>query len=226
MPRKRPVSSTRPAHHPALADYFVALRNREGWSQLQAADIASRQRLSVSINQLRGLETGTTKEPEADLLLAISRLYGVAYEDVVAQVLAANVARLKEIYPIDASCAATPPIETGQKSAQQIPHLTGSAQDATGPTTAKDLPQSKSDAVPLDGDHRSVSEAASFAAHALAALEKAREAYLAAAVDTRALAKTLGQYIARIAPSKARKRAAAPRRGQPRESGGAARHRR
>lgn len=77
----------RPVHHTKLATYFVTLREAKGWNQSQAADVAARRHLKVTYQALRGLEDGTTKNPEPDLLRAVAVLYGKTYREVALEVI-------------------------------------------------------------------------------------------------------------------------------------------
>ena len=75
---------TRPVFLPKLGEYFRILRDDRGWNQLQAVDIARRRHITVSYNTLRWIEDGKIKNPEPEALKALSALYDVGYEEVVA----------------------------------------------------------------------------------------------------------------------------------------------
>ena len=75
----------RPVFLPELGEYLRTLREEHGWNQLQAVDIARRRRITLSYNTLRWIEDGKIKNPEPGTLKALSALYGVAYEGVVAK---------------------------------------------------------------------------------------------------------------------------------------------
>ena len=74
----------RPIFLPRLGEYLRTLREDHGWNQLQAVDIARRRRISVSYNTLRWIEDGKIRSPEPATLKALSALYSVSYEELVA----------------------------------------------------------------------------------------------------------------------------------------------
>ena len=76
---------TRPVFLPELGEYLRTLREEHGWNQLHAVDIARRRRITLSYNTLRWIEDGKIKNPEPGTLKALSALYGVTYEEVVAK---------------------------------------------------------------------------------------------------------------------------------------------
>jgi transcriptional regulator with XRE-family HTH domain len=63
--------------------YLVSLREALRWKQAQAADIAKRRGIAVTYQALRGLEEGTTKSPDPELLRAIAALYELPYPELV-----------------------------------------------------------------------------------------------------------------------------------------------
>lgn len=80
----------RPIHSKALGEYFVSLRKRKDWTQRQAHEVAGRRDLPITYQALRGLEDGTTKNPDPGLLRAIATLYETSYEEVACTVVAAR----------------------------------------------------------------------------------------------------------------------------------------
>ena len=81
MPRQRPV-----VHNRELGDYFRDFRRNRGWSLSRAVLVAKQRRLPVTRGALRWLEGGLTKNPEPELLRALSVLYGEPYENIVQEV--------------------------------------------------------------------------------------------------------------------------------------------
>jgi len=76
----------RPVFHPELGAFFEELREKRGWTQSQAADLAQRRDLHVLTRQvLLRLEDGKTKNPEPEVLRAVAVLYEVPYDDLVAK---------------------------------------------------------------------------------------------------------------------------------------------
>lgn len=76
----------RPIFHPEIGAFFVSLRERKGWKQSQAEDIAARKKLTVLTHQvLWRLEQGKVKNIEPEVLRAIAKLYQTPYEDLVAR---------------------------------------------------------------------------------------------------------------------------------------------
>lgn len=73
---------------PQFGAFLVSLRDARGWNQSEAAHRATRQRLAVSYQALRGLEEGKTKNPEPALLRGIAALYKVPYEELVRRFIA------------------------------------------------------------------------------------------------------------------------------------------
>ena len=69
-----------------LGQYFRGLRENQGWSLRQAVRIAEERRLPVTLGALRWLEGGFTKNPEAELIQALAKLYGESYGTVVQEV--------------------------------------------------------------------------------------------------------------------------------------------
>jgi len=81
VPRQPPV-----VHNRGLGEYFRELRRNLGWSLSRAVLIAEQRRLPVSRGALRWLEGGLTKNPEPELLRALSSLYGEPYGNIVQEV--------------------------------------------------------------------------------------------------------------------------------------------
>jgi len=78
--------ASRPVFHEDLGLFFRDLREARGWSQRQAATIAKNRRITgVSYQVLQRLEAGRTKNPEPELLRALSKLYEVPYETLVGR---------------------------------------------------------------------------------------------------------------------------------------------
>lgn len=72
--------------HPELATFFTKLREARGIGFRQAVALAARRGLSALTHQtLRGLEKGTTKNPEPEVLQALARLYAIPYEEVLTR---------------------------------------------------------------------------------------------------------------------------------------------
>ena len=81
MPRQLPVF-----YEGKLGQYFRDLRENRGWSLRQAVLIAEQRKLPVSLGALRWLEGGLTKNPEPEVLRALSALYGEPYGNIVQEV--------------------------------------------------------------------------------------------------------------------------------------------
>ena len=81
MPRQLPVF-----YAGKLGQYFRDLRESHGWGLRQAVLIAEHRRLPVRLGALRWLEGGLTKNPEPELLRALSVLYGEPYGNIVQEV--------------------------------------------------------------------------------------------------------------------------------------------
>ena len=81
MPRQLPVF-----YEGKLGQYFRDLRESHGWSLRQAVLIAEQRRLPVKLGALRWLEGGLTKNPEPELLQALSSLYGEPYRNIIQEV--------------------------------------------------------------------------------------------------------------------------------------------
>ena len=76
----------RPTFHAGLGEYFISLRQRLGWGQRQAAQLAERRGIVLLTRQVMlRLEQGKTKNPEPTVLRAVAELYGVTYEELVAR---------------------------------------------------------------------------------------------------------------------------------------------
>ena len=81
MPRQLPVF-----YEGKLGQYFRDLREGHGWSLRQAVLIAEQRGLPVGLGALRWLEAGLTKNPEPELLRALSSLYGEPYANIIQEV--------------------------------------------------------------------------------------------------------------------------------------------
>lgn len=99
MPRQLPIF-----YEGKLGSYFRDLRERHGWSLRQAVLIAKQRRLPVSLGALRWLEGGLTKNPEPELLRALSSLYGEPYRNIIQEV-ARQVFRIepRELLGVDSA---------------------------------------------------------------------------------------------------------------------------
>ena len=89
MPRQLPVF-----YKGKLGRYFRDLRENHGWSLRRAVLIAEQRRLPVTLGAVRWLEAGLTKNPEPELLRALSRLYGEPYRNIIQEVA-------KQVFLID-----------------------------------------------------------------------------------------------------------------------------
>ena len=81
MPRELPIF-----YEGRLGQYFRDLRENRGWSLRQAVLIAEQRKLPVTLGALRWLEGGLTKNPERELLRALSVLYGEPFGKIVQEV--------------------------------------------------------------------------------------------------------------------------------------------
>ena len=81
VPRQPPV-----VHNRRLGEYFRNLRRNLGWNLSRAVLIAEQRKLPVSRGALRWLEGGLTKNPEPELLRALSSLYDEPYGNMVQEV--------------------------------------------------------------------------------------------------------------------------------------------
>lgn len=78
----------RPVFYPELGKYFRQLREARAIGQRQAASFVTRRGLAdFSSSAITWLESGRTKNPSPDLLRALSKLYDVPYEEMVAKVV-------------------------------------------------------------------------------------------------------------------------------------------
>ncbi len=89
MPRQLPVF-----YKGKLGRYFRDLRENHGWSLRRAVLIAEQRRLPVRLGAVRWLEAGLTKNPEPELLRALSKLYGEPYRNIIQEVA-------KQVFLID-----------------------------------------------------------------------------------------------------------------------------
>ena len=89
MPRQLPVF-----YKGKLGLYFRDLRENHGWSLRRAVLIAEQRRLPVRLGALRWLEAGLTKNPEPELLQALSKLYDEPYRNIIQEVA-------KQVFLID-----------------------------------------------------------------------------------------------------------------------------
>ena len=93
--------TVRPVFHGQIGSELRELREARGWSQHQTVSLAKRRKLPpLSVQKLRYLEEGRTKHPDAEVLRALSALYGVNYDELVARFIVA-------IYGFGAARAAT-----------------------------------------------------------------------------------------------------------------------
>lgn len=83
----------RPIFHPTIGAYLKHLRESRNWSQLQAVSLARQKGLRLGVGQLRFLEDGLTKHPDAQLLQAVAGLYRISYWDLAQRFVAANYGR-------------------------------------------------------------------------------------------------------------------------------------
>lgn len=76
----------RPIVHKEFGEYVEGLRTAKGWEhQMDAARYAAQRGVKVvTRNKLVRLESGKTRNPSAELLRGIARLYEVPYEEVVS----------------------------------------------------------------------------------------------------------------------------------------------
>lgn len=91
------VARVRPVFHPALGKWLTetreSKRRAEGnqWSLRNAAEMARRQGLkTLSYQILFRLERGQVKHVSRDVLEAVSRLYGLAYHDLLSRYIASE----------------------------------------------------------------------------------------------------------------------------------------
>ncbi len=105
MPRQPPV-----VHNRRLGEYFRDLRRNLGWNLSRTVLIAEQRQLPVSRGALRWLEGGLTKNPEPQLLRALSALYGEPYGNMVQEV-ARHVFRID---PRELLEDGTPPTSTDE----------------------------------------------------------------------------------------------------------------
>lgn len=82
-----PVAKKRPVYRPKLAEFLVALRVQKGWKQAEALHHATRRKLDLTEQTLRGLEDGTTRYPSPEALRVLAKLYAVSYDGVVAKAI-------------------------------------------------------------------------------------------------------------------------------------------
>ena len=69
-----------------LGQYFRDLRENHGWSLSRAVFFARQRKLPVGLSALKWLEGGLTKNPQPELLRALSVLYGEPYGHIVQEV--------------------------------------------------------------------------------------------------------------------------------------------
>ena len=69
-----------------LGQYFRDFRESHGWTLSRAVFIAGQRKLPVGLSSLKWLEGGLTKNPEPELLRALSVLYGEPYGNMVQEV--------------------------------------------------------------------------------------------------------------------------------------------
>lgn len=79
----------RPVFHPEIGLFFKGLREKRGWTQRQAEDIAARRNLASLTRQvLWRLESGKVKNIEPDVLRDAATLYELPYTQVAARFIA------------------------------------------------------------------------------------------------------------------------------------------
>lgn len=78
------VSTERPVFHPDFGAFLVGLREAKGWSQSGAAQLAERRKVPITYQELRGVESGATKDVEPETLLALAKLYDVPFGLIAA----------------------------------------------------------------------------------------------------------------------------------------------
>lgn len=83
----------RPVFHPQIGAYLKHLRESRNWSQLQAVSLARQKGIRLGVGQLRFLEEGLTKHPDAHLLQAVAALYRISYWDLAQRFVTANYGR-------------------------------------------------------------------------------------------------------------------------------------
>lgn len=99
----------RPVFHPELGTFFRRLREAKGWNQSQAASQARRWKLNALTRQvLIRLETGKTKNPEPDVLLALARLYEWPPRELFARFLEARYGITVKPEALDLGAALAP----------------------------------------------------------------------------------------------------------------------
>jgi transcriptional regulator with XRE-family HTH domain len=110
----RPQVSGRPTFHPELAEFFKTLREAAGIRSFrQAVSIAARRSKTEPIfkaitpQTLRGLEKGTTKNPNPQVLRAVAELYRVPYADLAQRFFEKGfeLAKADESQTVDAPVA-------------------------------------------------------------------------------------------------------------------------
>ena len=69
-----------------LGQYFRDLRKNRGWTLNRAVHIAGQRNLPVGLSALKWLEGGLTKNPEPELLRALSSLYEEPYGNIIQEV--------------------------------------------------------------------------------------------------------------------------------------------
>lgn len=80
----------RPVFHPDIGKFLADRREEKGWTQRQAIDIAQRRGIALGLGPLRFLELGRTKYPDADLLRAVAKLYGLSFDKLAQRFAEAN----------------------------------------------------------------------------------------------------------------------------------------
>ena len=79
----------RPTFHPALGEFFAALRTARNLTQSDVASLAQRRGLRALTRQvLLRLENGKTKNPAPPVIEALARLYNIPYQTLAADVAA------------------------------------------------------------------------------------------------------------------------------------------
>lgn len=81
----------RPIFNAALGSYFAGLRERRGWTQRQATQLAVRKAIpGIAKQTIWRIEKGKIKHPDADALRGLATLYNVPFHDLVARYVEAQ----------------------------------------------------------------------------------------------------------------------------------------
>lgn len=136
------VGRIRAVYHPEVGKFFRGLRDKRGWSQRQAVEIARRREIpSVTRQILIRLERGQTKNPEPEVLRGVAALYEMPYEELAGRFVAHRYGVSVVIPGAEASAATTlnrdlPRQSDGVKRADaDIPPATARGSHAPDATT-------------------------------------------------------------------------------------------